>query len=712
MRIKLIFKWTLIFIVIFVDFFIISCVGKQKEYYQCITVPERGGIVKNYVVKIDNIEKNKNLGLIILVKELEIKDEAYVDVNGNRYEIPAVEGGLLGKIVIPLSNEHLNNGLNRIAYFENSNSNGYQVLDSRIESVSEKSASVVGQTYRIVSRGTNPTISDFDFVINYRSEYKRKESEIPEWARRGRVRYYRAGIDFDHLDRMFEMFREAHINLVMLQVSTPSDKESQEYKRYKDFIDRCHENGIRVTFDGGAGGQPVRLNSISLESVILNPEMKNWISRDEYGHLLWRSRGSSYWPDLKNKDYRNEVLKTAKIAIEAGVDELYYDWAIGGTGDIIRFFNDVRELAKKIGKNPTIYGNCKGSILADEVCDIGKSEGTEEAGVWDGRWVHNVAQARFYYAAGDRWKSYRSKYEGANPGEPNPGAHTIIDEMKCGWKRPIAEAVAFQSDFVIAEAGRKLRNGWVLKNNETAMKTWKDICQYNGFLSENEDIYTDVETISRIGLLAPPLIPSFEVSLERDPIYKALVEMNIMYDVLLLPRITSNILAKYEAIIIPDIPWIDKNQLNIVKDYKNIGGKIYTIGSTEELRKLASVYSPSSTIKEIEKKEIREEFMYNLRNLSDKSMIVIENAEYVIANVVKKKDKDRIIIHFINYSEHLNDIKVKVNLEGYVNNINKESIRLYSPDNVLKRINDISVDGKKIEFTIPRLEIYDVVMIN
>jgi len=712
MRIKLIFKWTLIFIVIFVDFFIISCVGKQKEYYQCITVPERGGIVKNYVVKIDNIEKNKNLGLIILVKELEIKDEAYVDVNGNRYEIPAVEGGLLGKIVIPLSNEHLNNGLNRIAYFENSNSNGYQVLDSRIESVSEKSASVVGQTYRIVSRGTNPTISDFDFVINYRSEYKRKESEIPEWARRGRVRYYRAGIDFDHLDRMFEMFREAHINLVMLQVSTPSDKESQEYKRYKDFIDRCHENGIRVTFDGGAGGQPVRLNSISLESVILNPEMKNWISRDEYGHLLWRSRGSSYWPDLKNKDYRNEVLKTAKIAIEAGVDELYYDWAIGGTGDIIRFFNDVRELAKKIGKNPTIYGNCKGSILADEVCDIGKSEGTEEAGVWDGRWVHNVAQARFYYAAGDRWKSYRSKYEGANPGEPNPGAHTIIDEMKCGWKRPIAEAVAFQSDFVIAEAGRKLRNGWVLKNNETAMKTWKDICQYNGFLSENEDIYIDVETISRIGLLAPPLIPSFEVSLERDPIYKALVEMNIMYDVLLLPRITSNILAKYEAIIIPDIPWIDKNQLNVVKDYKNIGGKIYTIGSTEELRKLASVYSPSSTIKEIEKKEIREEFMYNLRNLSDKSMIVIENAEYVIANVVKKKDKDRIIIHFINYSEHLNDIKVKVNLEGYVNNINKESIRLYSPDNVLKRINDISVDGKKIEFTIPRLEIYDVVMIN
>jgi len=712
MKSKLIFKWIVIIIVICAGFFIISCVEKQKKYYQCITVPDRTGIVRNYAVKIENIEKNKNPCLIFLVKELEIKDEAYVEVNGNRYEVPAVEGGLLGKIVIPLRSEHLKDGLNRIAYFKNSNSNGYQVLDSRIEFVSEKSAKVVSQTYRIISRGTNPTIADFDFIMKYKGEFKRKESEVPEWARRGRVRYYRAGIDFDHIDRMFEMFREAHINLVMLQVSTPSDKESQEYKRYKDFIDRCHENDIRVTFDGGAGGQPVRLNSISLESVIQNPRMKDWISRDEYGHLRWRSRGRSYWPNLKKKDYRNEVLKTAKIAIEAGVDELYYDWAIGGTGDIMHFFNDVQELAKKMGVNTTIYGNCKGSILADEVCDIGKSEGTEEAGVWNGRWVHNAAQARFYYSTGDGWKSYRSKYEGANPGEPNPGAYNVIDGMKCGWKRPIAEAVAFQSDFVIAEAGRKLRNGWVLKNNETAMKVWEDICQYYGFLSENEDIYTDVKTVSRIGLLAPPIIPSFEVSLKRDPIYKALVEMNIMYDVLLLPRITSNILAKYETIIIPDIPWIDINQLNILKDYKNSGGKIYTIGSTEELRKLASVYSPSSIINEIEKKEIREKFLHSLRNLSGNSLIILENADYVIANIVKKRETDRIILHFVNYSQPVKNLKIKINLEGFVNTIKKESVSLLSPDDVGKIVNNIFVEGNKMEFTIPELDIYDIVIIN
>ena len=134
--------------------------------------------------------------------------------------------------------------------------------------------------------------------------------------------------------------------------------------------------------------------------------MREWISKDEYGNLRWRSRGRSYWPDLKNQEYKNEVLRTAEIAIDAGEDELYYDWAIGGTEGIMGFFLDVQNLIARKGKNLTVFGNCKGNILADGVCDIGKSEGTEEAGIWDGRWVHNVVQARFYYAAGDGWKPY------------------------------------------------------------------------------------------------------------------------------------------------------------------------------------------------------------------------------------------------------------------------------------------------------------------
>lgn len=99
----------------------------------------------------------------------------------------------------------------------------------------------------------------------------------------------------------------------------------------------------------------------------------------------------------------------------------------------------MRQLAASKGKNISIFGNCKGNILVDEVADLTKTEGTSEAGVWDGKWVHNIAQARFYYASGYGVKSYESKYEGADPGVPNPGAHDVRDGMKAGWKKPIAE---------------------------------------------------------------------------------------------------------------------------------------------------------------------------------------------------------------------------------------------------------------------------------
>ncbi len=62
---------------------------------------------------------------------------------------------------------------------------------------------------------------------------------------------------------MFEMFKEAHINLVATHV--PSDTSSEEYRRVKAFIDRCHANNIRVTAFNSLGGLGVR-------DVLMHPE--------------------------------------------------------------------------------------------------------------------------------------------------------------------------------------------------------------------------------------------------------------------------------------------------------------------------------------------------------------------------------------------------------------------------------------------------------
>ncbi len=712
-----------------------ACGQGDEAYFQCITDSDSNLGVKAYVVEIDAPETLKNPGLVFLARGVD-SGEAFALVNGNRYEIPPLlkfipekyeaeesagkegwyrsesDDEMLGKLVLPLAPEHLNNGVNRVIFDINPAGDGYSVFDARIASVKDKQPGVVQLTYRVVTRGEQPKIDDFDFVLNYNGEGKRVPADLPEWAERGKVRYYRAGINWDHIDRLFEMFEEGHFNLVMLQVSTPHDLDSEEYGRYKAFIDRCHESGIKVTFDGGAGGQAVRLNSISVRSIEEHPEMMDWVARDESGEPRTRSRGRSYWPDLNNREYKQAVLETAGIAIDAGVDELYYDWAIGGTKGIMGFFLDVQDLIAAKGKNLTVFGNCKGNILADGVCDIGKSEGTEEAGVWDGKWVHNDVQARFYYAAGDGWKPYRSKYEGADPGRPNPGAHSVIDDMKIGWKRPMAEAKAFQSDFVVAEAGRRMLNGWLNEDNEVAMRAWRDICAYNSFFAAHEALFTDVTTVSRLGLIAPPLIPSFEASVKRISLYNALSELNIMYDVLLLPRITPAMLAKYDLLLIPDIPWLKEKELATIRTYKEGGGNIYTIGSCPELREVASLTSPASLCADTDGSEVKEKLIKNFKKLSLQPLIVLEETRYVLANVVRKSDSGKILLHFVNYARPVENLTVNVFLGGILDSIDPGMIRMYSPDAVPREVKNPAVSGTSLSFTIPKLEIYTIVTIN
>jgi len=684
--------------------------------------------VAGYVVRVDSIETLPSPGLVILVSGI-TPGEGYAMVNGHKYDLPGQMGQvtalardiaknqpgkegwysyssgdeIIGKIVIPLAPSHLRAGLNEVEFFKSSDTVGYEVIDARLESVSQSVPAVIGQTYHLLGRGRSATIRDFDFVFNYKGEQKRLLEQIPAWARRGKVNFYRAGIDWENLDRMFEMFKEAHINLVATNV--PSDTSGEEYRRVKAFIDRCHANNIRVTAFNSLGG-------ITVRDLLLHPEKRSWISVDEYGNLRWRAVNNSFAADLQNEDYRRSALQQATVAIDAGVDELYYDWSIGGTGDVIRFLGEVRELAASKNKNISLFGNCKGNILVDEVADLTKTEGTAEAGVWDGEWVHNIAQARFYYASGYGVKSYESKYEGADPGVPNPGAHDVRDGMKMGWRRPIAEASAFQSHFAIAEAGPKLLHGWIMQDNPIAVQTWAEIRRYFTFLSNQEDLYTDVASVSRIAIVSPPHIPSFEVSLKRDNLYNALAEMNVMYDVVLMHRMTPELLSAYKAIVIPNIPYIDAEQIAAIRAYRKNGGKVYTIGSNRELQVLADLQSPASMLENVQKETGRREFMVNINQLSGEQLVQIHETKYVAANLVRKINSDRVILHLVNYHTPLKNVRVSVNLEGIVKQIDARRIRLYSPDRDATELFATSLRGNSVEFVLPELDVYDIVTIN
>ena len=688
----------------------------------------RTDLLKSYVIRVDKPMELKSPGLMLLASGIEVSGEAYLLLNGNRYDLPALKGGteekidvdlksqgkaqfytvntgddIVGKFVIPIKPAELIDGINEVEIYMTEGGDGFEVLAAEIQNVNETAPVVTGQTYHLLARGRPAMMTDFDYVINYHGEKVWHEKDIPDWARRGKVNFYRAGIDYENLDRMFELFAEAKVNLVAVNI--PRDMYSAEYKKIRDFIDRCHENQINVTGFNSLGG-------VDLRELIMNPSLEAWISHNEYGAKRWRQPGKVFAADLANEHYRNYELKYAALQIDSGVDELYYDYAIGGTGDVLDFLADVRDIAREKDRQVTIYGNCKGNILVDEVCDLTKSEGTTEAGIWEGNWVHNMPQARFYYAVGNGVKPYRSKYEGADPGVPNPGAYDVRDGMKYGWKKPIAEASAFQSHFAIAEAGAKLRDHWIKKDNPLAMEIWEGIASYYSFLADHQDLFTDVYTVSKIAVLAPPHIPSFEVSVKRESLYNALSELSVMYEIVLLHRLNdAKLLAGYEAVIIPNIAWIEEAQLAAVREYKNGGGKIYTIGSTIELQEIADMVSPTDLFTDLNFDSGRKVLLENLAMLTGKQLITVKGAEHVAANIVHKRGTDRYIVHLVNYGEPVKNIQLTVELEGIKEN-QPGQVQVLSPDPSEKVKVDLNTEGKTINITLSELQIYSVVVID
>lgn len=723
----------LIFIIMILCTQIFSQETVNKQYTGLTVAPTymyymtgRTDRINGFVVNVED-EKISNPGLVFLASGIEAEGDAYILVNGKRYEIPPLNGDfenkidvelesrgkaqfytvnsaddIVGKYIIPIDGNILKKGINEIEYFKKDGTDGFEIIGTIIQSVNKKEPTLVGQTYHILSRGRPASISDFDYIYNYKGEKVLHESEIPDWAKRGKVNFYRTGIDYDNLDRMFEMFKESRINLVAVHV--PTERNTEEYNRVKSFIERCHSNNIRVTAFNSLGG-------VDLRELMLNPELEKWISHDEYGAKRWRQPGKVFAADLANENYRNSVLEQVKIQVEVKVDEIYFDYAIGGTGDVLDFLYDVRKIAKNSDRAISIYGNCKGNILVDEVCDLTKSEGTTEAGVWDNKWIHNIPQARFYYAVGNEIKPYRSKYEGSDPGVPNPGAFDVRDSMKYGWQKPIAEASAFQSHFAIAESGGKMFNHWVKKDNPLAMEIWNNIVQYYSFLDDNQDLFTDVFTVSNIGVIAPPLVPSFEVSLKRDNLYNTLAEMNVMYEVILLHRLNNiEMLNKFKTLILPNIQWVEKEVIELIKQFKDNGGKIITIGSTKELRNLADVQLPTSIFNELVTNEGKNNLIKKINEVAGSKIISINaESDFIAGNIVHKRGTNKYILHFVNYNKPVKNIKVNVDLKNIANGIEDNSIKLYTPDKINAEVKDVIIDKNKLEFTMPELNIYNIV---
>ena len=120
----------------------------------------------------------------------------------------------------------------------------------------------------------------------------------------------------------------------------------------------------------------------------------------------------------------------------------------------------------------------------------------------------------------------------------------------------------------------------------------------------------------------------------------------------------------------------------------------------------------ASIIADIQKQPVRDEFRQALLKISGNPQVALQNADFAISNLVKKTNSEKVITHFVNYSKTAENVGVKLDLSGVVRKVDPKSIRLLSPDDVSKELKDVVVNGTTVNFTIPKLEVYDVVSIN
>jgi len=179
----------------------------------------------------------------------------------------------------------------------------------------------------------------------------------------------------------------------------------------------------------------------------------------------------------------------------------------------------------------------------------------------------------------------------------------------------------------------------------------------------------------------------------------------------LLHRLNNiKMLNNYKTLIIPNITWVDKNVVDIIKQFKKNGGKIITIGSAKELRDLADVQMSTSIFNELDVLEGRRSLVSKISEVTGSKIISIESdSKYIMGNIVHKRGTNRYFLHFVNYNEPVKDVKVNVDLTNIVESIKENSLKIFTPDKINTELKNVKYDNNKIEFTMSELKIYNIV---
>jgi len=324
-----------------------------------------------------------------------------------------------------------------------------------------------------------------------------------------------------------------------------------------------------------------------------------------------------------------------------------------------------------------------------------------------------------------------------------------------------------QAKLVIAEGLACGGYGVVAFSHEDTIITTEEtsdvleaVSSYNRWMKDHQDLFTDIESAANVALLrslssltwdwedAAPSLTDME---------QILIQAHIPYDVILEENLKEE-LKNYDLLILPNVTCLSDENIGVIKTFVKKGkGLLATEDSLrydenfqprkkDPWREMLGDFSrkegvikatykkgkvvfcprrPSSTkmlnfgyvtgnwyLLEFPKLPDRwEEMVENIKWAAGELPLEIKGPKTVFVHLWRQQEPQRYLLHLVNYRQQnpVRDIDVKMRIPD---GLKPTGVSLLSPDLAGPLSLQGDYDGKHLSFHIPRLEIYDVVLID
>jgi len=297
-----------------------------------------------------------------------------------------------------------------------------------------------------------------------------------------------------------------------------------------------------------------------------------------------------------------------------------------------------------------------------------------------------------------------------------------------------------------------------------------DKVDYIKFFHKNFDYYKDIETVSDVAVLHSFASMAFNSGRPFQSTYlveQSLIQSHIPFDIIFDQHLNAEYLAKYKVLVLPDQEALSDEQLKVISGFVEQGGglvatehtSLYTetrrrridFGLTElfmvdpplwqaragtekipDVMTVRNSYGSGRVVYIPEVIPVRpkpaassmsaaywylpknhDEIISSVKWAAGSDLSVkLDAPETVTMELVRQQSSGLTILHLINYNIKLQPVINNIGVEIIIPEEKKvKSVRLLSPDRQDVNSLDFTMKKNSVEFTVPLLETYDLVVI-